>query len=182
MDIEIYLGSEVRCNVFRMDKILKALKTKKVPSLNNSKYVLVELCAGDFTLSEKDMMKCINRLIEEGWIPVIAHAERYHLPIKIIKEMKRKGCFIQINMYSIVDDSNEKRRNNTEMMLKEKLVDFVGTDAHRLKRKRGVLKTKKLRPVKVENAISYLYKNYEKDYIDDVLYNNARKWILDGDS
>ena len=126
------------------------------------------------------MMKCIDRLIEEGWIPVIAHAERYHLPIKIIKEMKRKGCFIQINMYSIVDDSNEKRRNNTEVMLKEKLVDFVGTDAHRLKRKQSILKTKKPRPVKVEKAVSYLYKNYEKDYVDDILYNNAKKRIADG--
>lgn len=180
MDIEIYLGSEVRCNVFRMDKILKALKAKKVPSLNNSKFVLVELCAGHINLPDKDMLKCIGQLREEGWIPVIAHAERYYLPVKTIKEMKKRGCFIQINMYSIVDDPNEKIRNNTEVMLKEKLVDFVGTDAHRLKRKQSILKTKKPRPVKVEKAVSYLYKNYEKDYVDDILYNNAKKRIIDG--
>ena len=182
LNIKVYLGSEVRCKVSKMDKILKALKTKELPSLNNTQYVLVELCAGQYILPEKDMMKCIDRLREEGWIPVIAHAERYDLPIKTIKEMKKRGCFIQINMYSIVDDPNEKICNNTEVMLKEKLVDFVGTDAHRLKRKQSILKTKKPRPVKVENAVSYLYKNYEKDYVDDILYNNAKKRIIDGTS
>lgn len=178
MDIEIYLGSEVRCKVSQMDKILKALKSKKLPSLNNSKYVLVELCAGRYILSERDMIRCIDRLRSDGWIPVIAHAERYYLPVKIIKEMKKRGCLIQMNMYSVADDPDEKIREGVAILLKEKLVDFVGTDAHRLKGKRSYLKIKKPRPVKVEKAIAYLYRNYEKEYIDDILYHNAKNMLL----
>ena len=83
-----------------------------------------------------------------------------------------------MNMYSVADDSDEKIREGVAILLKEKLVDFVGTDAHRLKGKRSYLKIKKQRPVKVEKAISYLYRNYEKEYIDNILYYNAKNMLI----
>ena len=92
--------------------------------------------------------------------------------------MKKRGCLIQMNMYSVADDPDEKIREGVAILLKEKLVDLVGTDAHRLKGKHSFLKIKKPRPVKVEKAISYLYRNYEKEYIDDILYHNAKNMLL----
>ena len=49
-----------------------------------------------------------------------------------------------------------------------KLVDFVGSDAHRLDH----------RPPAVERGIRYLYEHYEEAYVDDILYNNAHQHLL----
>jgi hypothetical protein len=53
-------------------------------------------------------------------------------------------------------------------LLDNKIVDFVGSDAHRIDH----------RPPAVAKGIEYLYANYDEEYVDNILYNNAMDLIL----
>ena len=51
----------------------------------------------------------------------------------IIRGMKKKGALLQINAYSIANEMNAQIREIANSCLAERLVDFIGSDAHRLK-------------------------------------------------
>lgn len=48
-------------------------------------------------------------------------------------------------------------------MLQEKKFDFIGTDVHGIDR----------RPPKMKEYIDFLYRNYDNEYVDAILYENA---------
>lgn len=165
LPIKLCLGCEVLYDIHHMDNILTNLEKGRFPTLNGTKYVLTELFPG----FANGALCHIGKLIEKGWIPIIAHAERYpDLALGTIKKMKESGCKIQINIPSIIEAKNEKIRIKALDLLENRLVDFVGTDAHGINR----------RPPEVAKGIEYLYEHFENEYIDDVLYNNAMNTIF----
>ncbi len=126
LKIKVYLGNE--CVV---DECLSGdLHTGKALTLNNSKYVLCEYPLFQVPCNYNTM---IYRLMDKGYKPVIAHPERntffdnYH---ESIQELKENGCMIQLNTGSILMQYRGKCRRNAIMLLKDKMVDFIATDAH----------------------------------------------------
>lgn len=165
LPIKMYLGCEMLYDIRCIDSILQELDSGRIPSLNGTQYVLTELFYG----LGKDVMYYINLLLDKGWIPVIAHAEHLDdLSVETLREMKEAGCKIQINAYSIAEEKNEVTKSRALALLENQLVDFVGSDAHRLDH----------RPPKVATGIEYLYANFEEEYVDDILYNNAMNLLL----
>lgn len=165
LPIQLYEGCEVFCDIRCVDKILEGLESGRIPSLNGTRYVLIELFHG---LGDCWMFY-LYQLLEKNWIPVIAHAERVgDLSIDIIREMKAAGCLIQVNAYSVAEEKNEKTKARALELLEHKLVDFIGSDAHRMDH----------RPPAVAEGIEYLYANFEEAYVDDILYNNAKNLLL----
>ncbi len=160
--LQLYLGCEVNCEVNSMDNILKALKEGDLPSLNKTKYVLTEF---NPWVNEKDAFLIVNKLKNEGWIPVIAHAERY---LRLgqndcLERLADEGCFIQINAYSLAEEFNPTIREAANRLLKNKKVTFLGSDAHRMTH----------RPPCVEKGVKYIYEHCEKEYADQVVFKNA---------
>ena len=167
LPIKIYQGCEMLLDLRFTGRILQDLESKKIPSLNGTKYVLTELVYG----WGLESMHCLKIMCDKGFVPVIAHAERmYDLSMDAISELKTMGCKIQINVYSVAEEKNQITQKRARLLLDKKLVDFVGSDAHRLEH----------RPPSVAKDIEYLYANYEEQYVDDILQNNARKWIVEG--
>ena len=165
LPIKVCPGCEMLYDIRCMDRIISDLESGRLPSLNGTKYVLTELFYG----LGKDVMYYLNPLLEKGWVPVIAHAERLDdLSIDILKVVRDAGCKIQINAYSISEEKNEKTKQRALALLDNQLVDFVGSDAHRLDH----------RPPAVAKGIEYLYANYDEQYVDDILYNNAMDLIV----
>jgi len=76
----------------------------------------------------------INLIIKKGYIPVMAHPERYiylHHNIQLYKELKLQGVLFQVNIKSL------QNRYKTIYKVAIKLinlglVDFVGSDVHRM--------------------------------------------------
>ena len=96
-----------------------------------TRYVLTEFDPGWY--SQEDADYCIRKILSAGYTPIIAHVERYPLPsIECVRKMKDAGALMQINAYSIVNEIKERTRNNANALLSEQLVDFIGSDAHRL--------------------------------------------------
>ena len=165
-EMKVYLGCEIYCGKYDMKQILKFLKEGVYPSLNGTKYVLVEF----HSLTEiEEIVFCTLQLLENGWIPVIAHVERYkNLSLENIARLKASGCMLQINAYSVDDETDWNIKVKARDLMAQKLVDFLGTDAHRTIH----------RPPSAEQGLKYLYHHFEKEYVDDITYRNAEKYLL----
>ncbi|OUU29290.1 MAG: hypothetical protein CBB97_02690 [Candidatus Endolissoclinum sp. TMED37] len=95
-------------------------------------YVLVEM---GFISEPIDLFDIIFNLQLNGYSVVLAHPERYLFllnNLKMLYKLKNVGCMFQINLFSIVGYYGPKVLDFTNQLLDEKLVDFFGTDIHRI--------------------------------------------------
>ena len=160
LPIRVYLGSEVLYDIEELDALLKNLASGRIPSLNDTQYVLVEV----YREISPDILRDLKQLIEHNWIPIIAHIEKVRdLSIEQIRELKAAGCLLQINAFSIAEDTNERVKEKAKALLDNRLVDFIGSDAHRIDH----------RPPAVAKGIQYLYEHYEESYVDDYVIPSA---------
>jgi len=77
----------------------------------------------------------IERIYEKGYIPVLAHPERYkylHGNINRYKALKAKGVLFQVNLKSL-ESKSKAIREATLSLLQSGLVDFMGSDAHKMR-------------------------------------------------
>ena len=76
----------------------------------------------------------IYRLIENGYVPIIAHPERYPFIQKdpdYLFELSDMGALFQANYGSIIDMYGSKAKKTLKKLLKNDLISFFGTDTHR---------------------------------------------------
>lgn len=69
----------------------------------------------------------------KGYRPVLAHPERYTFYFKDksrLKRFKEKGCLLQLNLLSVLGYYGKDVKHLAELLLKEKMYDFAGTDLH----------------------------------------------------
>ncbi len=126
--IELYLGNEI----YITNDIVNLLKDEKASTINNTRYVLFE-----FPLIQTKPMndkEVIYRLIENGYIPIIAHPERYPFVQEdpdYLFELADMGALFQANYGSIIDMYGIKARKTLKKILKDDLISFFGSDVHR---------------------------------------------------
>lgn len=95
-------------------------------------YVLFETSYADRPII---LEQVIHDLQERGYIPVMAHPERYlylHNNIALYKRLKADGVLFQINAKSLFDKSKITYKV-ARKLIKLGLVDFIGSDAHRMR-------------------------------------------------
>jgi protein-tyrosine phosphatase len=124
--IEIYLGNEVHIT----PDIVKLLDSKNIITLNNSRYILIEMPSHSKPLYTDDM---IFKLKLRGLIPIIAHPERYEWVIRNPKELSNiisKGCLTQLNIASINGYYGESVRKAAKTLVRENHIHLLGSDSH----------------------------------------------------
>ena len=163
-DLALYLGSEL----YYTHEVATWLKNGVCRPMNNSRYVLIEF---DVTASEDFIAESVDRLLNSGYVPIIAHAERYrHLGIGRLWAIRENGALVQVNAQSFdACIANLGIRKRLKSMLDNGYVDFVSSDAH------GVT----TRLPKMDNAYEYLVKKYDEQYANDLCCNNAKKLFYD---
>lgn len=154
MQINIYLGTEI----YYDKNTIKNLNNKVVLPLGNTKFVLIE-----FSLCEEseDILEAINGITAKGYIPIIAHPERYPY-IKSIDAyyyMRRMGAKIQINASSLIGNYGRKTKKFVLNLIKSNLVDFVASDMH------------DFRMVKLSEAYKVVEKTFSIEKANE-LFNN----------
>lgn len=127
--IEIYFGGENYMSHYSMHK----LKEGNFATYNYGKYMLCEFA---WTKNMKDdPTRFIKSVIAAGYIPVIAHPERYqvvHEDYSLIRKWREMGCLMQVNRTSIFGyDKIVKANMIANKMLEEDLIDIIASDAHR---------------------------------------------------
>ena len=125
-DMGLSLGSEM---IYHYDCI-DSIKQKKLFTLAGSRYVLTDFLA---TFDAKSIASGVERILNSGYVPVVAHVERYFClygKIDIIQRMSEAGAVIQMNAGSLFHGFFSKRRRLCMKLLSEGLVDVIASDAH----------------------------------------------------
>ena len=124
--INLYLGNEI----FIDYNILELLKEKEITSLNDSKYLLIELpMSGEFEGYEEVFMEVMN----QGYQVILAHPERYlafQKDFNKIYELEQIGVLFQSNLDSLVGGYGSGAKKMIKRLLKEKKLSFLATDIH----------------------------------------------------
>ena len=125
-EMALYLGSEN----FVSPEFLEALKGRNVLTLNGSRYLLVEFPP---FLPFETASAAVDRILEVGLIPVLAHVERYDFlerKPKRLAGLRSRGCVVQVNAESIVDLKGRGVARAIAPFFDAQLVDLVASDGH----------------------------------------------------
>lgn len=165
--VRLFLGAEVRAD----DKLIQLLRMGKIPTINGSKYLLTEF-PNEF---DKDLFcNSIKDIISEGYIPIIAHPERYSAVLSdpyIVKEWLDIGSHIQITGSSITGYFGKKVQKTADFLLQNDFVCCVASDAHSIQNRSNFLL----------DAHSYLSLYYGKQYAEILMWENPMR-ICQNDS
>lgn len=160
VEIEVYIGNEV----YVSSGILEPLYSNKICTLGNSKYVLVELPMQGRVQSLEII---IDELIFKGYVPIIAHPERYDFVYKNYKELNKLiniGALMQLNIGSIVGIYGTRAKKNAINLLKDNMINFIATDAHNSKKIYDIY----------DKAIKKIEKIIDKEKFHKIFYENPK--------
>ena len=96
-------------------------------------FILLELSYISPPLNLYEILFKINLC---GYKIILAHPERYPFYFNDFNEyykLKNAGCYFQLNLTSTVGHYGNDVINVAEKLLKNKLIDFVGSDVHNLR-------------------------------------------------
>ena len=127
-DMGLSVGSEM---VYHYD-FIDSIEQKKLLTLAGSRYVLTDFLA---TPDARSIARGVERMLNSGYVPVVAHIERYpclYGKTGIIQRICEAGAVIQINADSLFLGLFSRRRRLCFELLSQGLVDVVASDAHDL--------------------------------------------------
>lgn len=166
IDVEVLLGNEV----FITPEIISLIDNEEISTLNNSRYILIEFPRLQMPLYIEDI---IYELRLRGYVPIIAHPERY---VKVIEDpnfihnLITKGALCQLNLPSLLKMYGEKVKETAEILLKHKMIHFIGTDTHSSK---GITKS--------NYAINKLKEIISEDEFNKLLFINGEAILKNED-
>lgn len=126
IDIRLVLGNEG----FLTPDLLQCIKQDKVFTINQSRYLLVELPMNNYPIYVNDL--CYELMLM-GITPILAHPERY---VKIMEtpntvfELVESGVLIQVNAGSLTGRLGKRVQEISQLLLSHDLVHFIASDAH----------------------------------------------------
>lgn len=128
INIKIYLGAEV----FADESIVQLLKKQLLPTINGSRFLMMEFDFYSSPVYICDSVKAVSRL---GYVPIVAHPERYSSVKKIngvSMEIMNSGGLLQVNKGSLTGEFGESARQTALELISHKTAQFVASDAHSL--------------------------------------------------
>lgn len=160
LDIRLYPGGEI----FFRQGLADELSGGKLCTLAGSRYVLVEF----FPDEQYDYIRDgLYSLLAAGYRPVVAHVERY---IQINRSGERQaelldmGCCYQVNAGSLTGSCGFGMKRTARQLVKEEMVHFIATDAHRAEGNRAP---------QMLRCARLLEKKCSAGYAARLLYRNA---------
>lgn len=124
--LEVFPGNEIYISM----NIIHDIENRKAHTLNNTRYVLVELPMYDIPMYVENM---IYELQLKGYIPIIAHPERNSKIVEdpnILYRYIENGALGQLNLPSLEGRYGKAIKATGEILLKHNMIHFVSTDAH----------------------------------------------------
>lgn len=125
-EMELHLGAEHLVS----PSFLTALEQGEVLPMAGTRYLLVEF---PNTLPQPSMAGGVRWVISAGYVPVLAHVERYqtvhHRP-EGLGELLDLGCVAQLNLGSPNGSHGLRHHGLRHILLSRGLVQIIATDAH----------------------------------------------------
>ena len=164
--IKLYPGSEL----FFHHELKEKLKAQEVSTLAGSHYAMIEFLPQESWNYIRDGLYGLSCA---GYLPVVAHAERCENLMKEldrVQELIDMGCYIQVNTGSLTGDFGFGVKRRTAALVKNKMVHFLGTDAHHGTGKRVPA---------MEKCAAWFYKKAGTEYAEQLLWKNAEAIFAD---
>ena len=155
LGIDMALGTEYHVN----SHIVEALRGGRCRTLAGSRYVLTEY-SHDSELSYLEQMT--ETLVRHGYIPVLAHVERYACmtqDLESVYRLRELGGWIQINADAVLGLDGMAAKRFCKKLLKEELADVVASDCHGIRQ----------RACHMEACYERIAKKYSKPYADRLM-------------
>jgi tyrosine-protein phosphatase YwqE len=112
------------------DNFENILEEKQIMPLNKE-YLLIEM---SYLQPSFNFDLAVNKIAQHKYFPILAHPERYmyyHSKYGKYPSMKSNGILFQLNLLSLSAASyGSDVQKIAEKLLKDDLIDFVGTDVH----------------------------------------------------
>ena len=162
-DLYLCLGHEIMYN----SEIFDAPDSVPFKSINGSSYLLVEFYPETSTY---DMRNAVTRIIRNGYIPVIAHIERYSAFINkpnIAWDLREYGAILSVDASSVARMKIGKTARLLRYLFRKSYIDIVASNAHDTRSYKSAL----------PNAFSKLAKLFGEDVAEKLLYINPKSII-----
>ena len=168
LPLKVLSGSEIHyCST-----VADRLTSEKLLTLGESKYVLIEFSTD---VKIERIEKASDSLYCAGYLPIVAHVERYRCLVKSPKramEIREDyGLRFQMNCETILHPHGFREKRFVNRMLEEEAIDAIATDAHDVVR----------RPVLMKKAYEKIVRKYGKEYAR-MLVHFGKKIIKSGKS
>lgn len=142
-DMTLHRGCELALDVPKPDLTDARLR------LNGGRYVLIEF---PFMTVPPRASHVIGSLRETGYVPIIAHPERYHgvSGVEPARKWRESGAFLQVNGGSLLGRYGAEPRRLAFEMLGQSLADYICSDYHA----RGVPQTSEYEALLIDMGAS----------------------------
>ena len=127
---EIAIAIDAASEYYLDDYFLKLLKKGDMLTFGEN-YLLFEM---SYTRAPKDLTDIVFEIEQAGYRPVLAHPERYlfmHDDFEEYEALKEYGVYFQINLNSLAGYYNKGAQKIAQRLIKEGMVDFLGSDLHK---------------------------------------------------
>ncbi|MGZ3838677.1 MAG: tyrosine-protein phosphatase [Flavisolibacter sp.] len=130
-------GLAIECRAaaeYYMDEGFQKMLRDKVPLLTISDNIVLT----EFSMlsAPLDLQEVLFEMQMNNYQPLIAHPERYsylNRKREVFDELKASGCYLQVNLLSLVGYYGSTVQELAEYLLKKGYYDFAGTDLHHAK-------------------------------------------------
>lgn len=156
--LRIYTGMEVL-----LDKsALPLLEEGRLLTLGSTKWLLTEFYGGE---SASEMTALLHAVLNMGYTPLLAHAERYRALQKhpdFAEALNEMGCAIQVNARSLIGETDRKFVKTARRLCEKGCVQAVASDGHNTAS----------RPPLLREAWEWLAQTYSPEFADRLTYHN----------
>ena len=127
INMDLYLANEV----YMTDDIHDLVLNHEISTINKSRYVLVEF---PMNIKLSNMEDYLYELKIKGYIPILAHPERYtyfQKDISLLEDLYAEGILLQSNYGSIIGEFGSHANKLFTYLLKNNMITFLATDTHK---------------------------------------------------
>ncbi|MEY8354671.1 CpsB/CapC family capsule biosynthesis tyrosine phosphatase [Lachnospiraceae bacterium 54-53] len=125
-EMELYLG----CELMYSESLAEKLDRGEIWTMAGTSYILVEFFP---SAAYEELYHAVRRLSSKGYIPVLAHIERYSCLYKKterIRELQELGAYCQVNASSLKGSVFDRKTAYVRKLCRSGLVHFLATDSH----------------------------------------------------
>ena len=127
-EVEFFYASEYMIGKY----LIKEAFDKKLLTMKEN-HVLIEMSYISEPINLKEIVFVI---MTNGFKPILAHPERYNFYFDDLKkyyQLKNLGLKFQLNLLSLTGYYGEETMRVSNKLLENNLIDYVGSDIHKLK-------------------------------------------------
>ena len=163
--MDLYPGNEIMYD----SSVPEELEEGRIQTMADSSYVLVEFKPWEeFSYIQEGL----RNLSYEGYRVILAHCERYDCirrDAALAGDLVRNRIYLQVNADDVLPRFRSPFAKFVSGLLKEELVSFIGTDAHKDRE----------RSPQMLRCWQYLARKYDPDYVREITRENTLRIIAD---